>query len=567
METKPQQDSCLIGDWQVLPGLNQLQRGDEVVQLEPKVMAVLGVLASKPGEVFSRQELEDSVWQDTVVGYDALSKAINKLREALQDDKKNPRYIQTLSKKGYRLVAAVSHEAPMQEDTPTREEIRVEKKRAPSAWWMIATLLIGVGLLVVVSNWETGKRHVQPTPELIQKQVDEKPTIVILPFQNIGQSKLDDYLADGLTSDLTTNLSKLSGLWVTASNAAQVYKDHKPTPNTIKEQFNARYVLSGEVNKHDNKIRINAHLTDVDNGNILWAERYDRQLTDLFAVQDEVTRKILQSLSVTLTNEEKKRLSSRFTDNLLAYEYYQRGQVLLSRRTPEDNAAARDLYKQAIELDSNFGRAYSAIAMTYAIGYARQWPADVEDPLEQALSLAEHALRLNEHLAESYWVTGFVYGTLHKPDEAIEMLNKALLLSPNYADAYTMLAFIRIGTGKAKQAIKDAKTALYLNPAGGFLYNHQLGKAYYFLGDHDNAIKYLELSNSSNPVYIDGIYYLAAEYAAIGKLESASWMLQEAESANPGLDAKTWLENHVLSDSSYREKLDRDLSAALENNE
>ena len=527
-------------------------------------MAVLGVLASKPGEVFSRRELEDTVWHDMVVGYDALSKAINKLREALQDDKKNPRYIQTLSKKGYRLVSAVSHEPSAQDSDPALEDVAVNKQRTPFAWWIIIALLLGVGLLVVASNWSTNKLPEQSTPAPGQKQMDEKPTIVILPFQNIGQSKNDDYLADGLTSDLTTNLSKLSGLWVTASNAAQVYKDRQPTPGAIKEQFNARYVLSGEVNKQDNKIRINAHLTDLDNGNILWAERYDRQLTDLFAVQDEVTRKILQSLSVTLTKEEKKRLSSRFTDNLLAYEYYQRGQVLLSRRTPEDNAAARDLYKQAVELDSNFGRAYSAIAMTYAIGYNRQWPTDVEDPLEEALSLAEHALRLNEHLAESYWVTGFVYGTLYKPDEAIEMLNKALLLSPNYSDAYAMLAFIRIGTGNAEQAVQDAKTALYLNPAGGFLYNHQLGKAYYFLGDHGNAIKYLELSNSSNPVYIDGIYYLAAEYAATGELESASWMLQEAESANPGLDAKTWLENHVLSDSSYRAKLDRDLSAALE---
>jgi adenylate cyclase len=564
LETKPHQDSYLIGDWQVLPGLNQLQCGDEVVQLEPKVMAVLGVLASKPGEVFSRQELEDNVWQDTVVGYDALSKAINKLREAMQDDKKNPRYIQTLSKKGYRLVAEVSQKAATPDNNPAKAEMKTDKQSKPAAAWIIAALLIGVGLLVVTSNWNTNKPPEQSTPAPSQKQMDEKPTIVILPFQNIGQSKNDDYLADGLTSDLTTNLSKLSGLWVTASNAAQVYKDRQPTPSAIKELFNARYVLSGEVNKHDNKIRINTHLTDLDNGNILWAERYDRQLTDLFAVQDEVTKKILQSLSVTLTKEEKKRLSSRFTDNLLAYELYQRGQVLLSRRTPEDNAAARDLYKQAVELDSNFGRAYSAIAMTYAIGQNRQWPTDVEDPLEEALSLAEHALRLNEHLAESYWVTGFVYGTSHKPEEAIEMLNKALLLSPNYSDAYAMLAFIRIGTGKAEQAIQDAKTALYLNPAGGFLYNHQLGKAYYFLGEHDNAIKYLELSNSSNPVYIDGIYYLAAEYAATGEIDSARWMLQEAESANPGLDAKTWLENHVLSDSSYREKLDRDLSVALE---
>ena len=209
MDLEPRQDFYIIGDWRVVPDLNQLQRGDEVVQLEPKVMAVLGVLASKPGEVFSRQELEDTVWHDMVVGYDALSKAINKLREALQDDKKNPRYIQTLSKKGYRLVTAVSHEPPAQDSDPAHEDVAVNKQRTPSAWWMIAALLLVVGLLVVASNWNTNKPPEQSTPAPSQKQMDEKPTIVILPFQNIGQSKNDDYLADTMGRTLRSTTDRL----------------------------------------------------------------------------------------------------------------------------------------------------------------------------------------------------------------------------------------------------------------------------------------------------------------------------------------------------------------------
>lgn len=556
----------LIGDWRVRPSLNQLERGDEVVQLEPKVMAVLEILASKPGEVFSRQELEDSIWHDMVVGYDALSKAINKLREALKDDKKNPRYIQTLSKKGYRLVATVTSDVPQPTPKPETDSVGGTDNQEKVKWLLITALLLVLIALLTIAIWETDAQKDRGVSQ-VKPLTEEKPTIVVLPFQNIGQNKDDDYVADGLTSDLTTNLSKLSGLWVTASQAAQIYKDSALTPSAIKEQFSARYVLSGEVNKNASKIRINAHLTDLKNGSILWADRYDRQFNDLFAVQDDVTKNILQSLSVTLTKVEKQRLASRFTDNLLAYEYYQRGQVLLNRRTPEDNAAARELYKKAIQLDVDFGRAYSAIAMTYALDYSRQWPTDVENPLEEALALSQQAIKLNEHLAESYWVASFVYGNLRKADEALEHANKALQLSPNYADAYTMLAFINIGIGEAEQAIEDVKTGLYLNPAGGFLYAHQLGKAYYFLGDHENAVKYLKVVVDSNPVFIDGIFYLAAEYAAIGDTDSARWMLEEAESAIPGIDVDTWLENNAVTHPVYRKKLIADLSAAVHTNE
>ena len=217
MSEGDKQQGFWVDDWWVQPSLSELERHGTVVQLEPKVMAVLEHLAAQPGEAISREELEDRIWPGTVVGYDALVKAINKLREALGDDKKQPHYIQTISKKGYRLIAPVHKDKP-QHATPANHEnistFSTPKNQSRSLSWLIpvGTLVSFIVVILVVTFWP-----VSTTDEIIQTRLNpifnSKPTIVVLPFRNISPNDTDDYLADGLTSDLTTNLSKLSGLW------------------------------------------------------------------------------------------------------------------------------------------------------------------------------------------------------------------------------------------------------------------------------------------------------------------------------------------------------------------
>ncbi|MGD9385891.1 MAG: winged helix-turn-helix domain-containing protein, partial [Thioalkalispiraceae bacterium] len=454
MATLVEQQNFWLADWQVKPGLNVIEKDGEAIQLEPKVMAVLVTLASRPGEVFSRQQLEDQVWQGTVVGYDALAKAVNKLREALGDNKKDPHYIQTISKKGYRLVADVHLDTPAQPSHSEPGDINTKyenkEKLVTAKHWFVIGVVLTIFIVAVLMLFNEPTTVTGPTGITVKTGPvpETKPTIVVLPFRNISPSDKDDYLADGLTSDLTTNLSKLSSLWVTASNATLVYKNTKVTPEKIKQAFNARYVISGEVNRIGQAIRINVHLTDLENSTILWADRYDRQFTDLFAIQDEVTQEILTSLSLTLTQEEKQRIAKRYTNNLEAYETFLRAQFLLNARTPEDNTNARELFKKAIELDPGFARAYAGMSYSYAIGYLRQWPSDSEDPLGMALQLANRALDLDKDLPESYWAAAFVYFYQSDLDKGTELLKQALRLNPNYADAYALLAANHISQGK-----------------------------------------------------------------------------------------------------------------------
>lgn len=557
-----------LADWQVRPALSELERDGMVVQLEPKVMAVLETLASKPGEVFSREELERQVWQGSVIGYDALAKAINKLREALGDDKKDPRYIQTLSKKGYRIIAEVSFDASPSAGRPETEKFETsgsDSHPAPTNRnWLIlsgvVTALILVGVVFLLQKDDAGQQAPVIKPATLN---DNKPTIVVLPFRNISPDDKDDYLADGLTSDLTTNLSKQSRLWVTASNATLAYKNTDITPEKIRQKFNARYVISGEVNKIAQAIRINVHLTDIENGNILWAERYDRQFADLFAIQDEVTEKILDRLSLTLTKEEKQRIAKRYTNNLEAYETFLRAQFLLNARTPEDNLDAREMYRKAIELDPGFSRAYAGMSYSYAIGHLRQWPADTDQPMKKALQLANKALELDKDLPESYWAAAFAHLYEQNIDKGHELLNHALMLNPNYADAYALLAANYLSRGMPEKLIEMMAKAYRLNPAGGYLYDLQLGRAYYFMGDYELALNYFTEGLARNPTFIDMQMYTAANYVRLGRFEEAGWMILEAKQFNPDFDPHTWVKTYpFLDNKGYREKLLKDLDLA-----
>ena len=565
MSSGEQQQGFWINDWWVKPSLSELTRGEAVVQLEPKVMALLVTLATKPGEVFSREELEGQVWQGAVLGYDALAKAVNKLREALGDDKKNPTYIQTISKKGYRLVAdvRVDEAGPALSDKRKVNPVVITK-----SWVVFAGVLMAVGIAGFILLYKP-TTDIEPLPQVAITPVpNSKPTIVVLPFRNIGANDKDDYLADGLTSDLTTSLSRLSSLWVTASNATLVYKNKRVEPEKIKQTFNARYVISGDVNKSGRAIRINVHLSDLEHGTILWSDRYDRQFVDLFAIQDEVVQRIINSLSLTLTQEEKYRVAKRYTNNLEAYETFLRAQYLLNVRTPEDNTNARDLYKKAIELDPGFARAYAGMSYSYSIGYLRQWPADTDQPLMRALQLANQAIELDKDLPESYWAAAFVHFYTTNLDKGTQLLEKALMLNPNYADAYALLAANSISQGKPERVFELMPIAYRLNPNGGYLYDLQLGRAHYFLNNYELAYKYFLTALERNPTAIDTQMYMAAIYIQLGRNDEAGWMILESKQTNPDFDPYAYAKAYpFLDNKGYREKLLKDIKRAEEYSE
>lgn len=563
MASQSEQGPFWLFDWRVNPVLNVIEKEGKSISLEPKVMAVLVTLASKPGEVFSRTDLETQVWQGVIVGYDALAKAINKLREALGDDRKNPRFIQTVSKKGYRLIAEISYSSP---SNIPRSYLNRHGEILRVGWRNAALFSAFVILLATLIVWIKAGNEV--SGQMGEVAISQKPTIVVLPFRNISEMEKDDYLADGITSDLTTNLSKLSGLWVTASTATQQFKNTSVSPHNIKKQFNADYVISGDVNKFENIIRINVLLTELSQGTVLWAERFDRQFSDLFAIQDEVAQKIINGLSITLTKEEQRRLAKRYTNSLDAYQTFLHAQYLVNARTPEDNSEARTLLLKAITLDPTFARAYSTLSYSYSIGYLRNWPSDTQHPLAKATELAKKAILLDDELPEAYWALSFVNFYSSRIDEGRRALETALDLNPNFADAYALLASHYISQGHPEMALEIMSNAYRLNPIGGYLYDLQLGRIHYFMSNYPLALKYLDSALDRNKTFIDLQLYTAATYVQLGRLDEASWLLIEAKQTNPNFNAEAWAKAYpFLDNKGFRNKLlgDIELASAYEN--
>jgi len=552
-----------VADWEVRPEACEIARGITVIRLEPKVMHLLVVLASRPGEVFSRMALEDEVWAGTVVSYDALTKAIGKLREAFGDTGKPALIIQTVSKKGYRLVAPVSFTPPQ----PEQAEATVGTS-PPHRYRYALTLamLVGVAVIAAISILVLSRQGDEMVPastrESIAERID-KPAIVVLPFRNLAADTGSDFLADGLTSDIITDLSRLENLSVIAATSVQKLRDIAVSPERVVQTFGIRYMVNGDLLRTGDNLRINIRLVDARRGTILWATRYDRKVTDLFAIQNEMVSNIVSALSIKLSDEELRRVARRYTSSLEAYEHFVRGQQLYFPLNFEDNLVAREAFSRAIELDPAFARAYAGLALTYAAEWRERWPSEVDNPLDKALDIANTALSLDHDLPEVYWVLGLINIYKKNTQTAIDFLHRAIRINPNYADAYALLGVANIWEDRMDVAVEQLLHSLRLDPAGSFLHYRMLGFAYYYREDYPRALRYLQQAYERNPTNRDTILFLACTYLNLNQQDEAQWMIAELKSEQPDLVPEQLLESIPFQDEGKRQRILRDLEQLL----
>jgi DNA-binding winged helix-turn-helix (wHTH) protein/TolB-like protein/Tfp pilus assembly protein PilF len=511
-----------IGEWQAERATNELSRPGERLRIEPKAMEVLMVLAGRAGQVVGRDELLATVWTGVVVGDEALTQSIIKLRRALGDNPRSPAYIETISKRGYRLIAAVG-------------EGNVAASR-PAGWrpWAVAiVVLVSAGAL---ATWHWAS---QPAPA-------EEPapggflTVTVLPFETLGSRAEYGYLASGISSDLMTDLSALSGLRLISAGAGK---------------GSARYLVSGSVQPEAGRLRINVRLTDSRTNQQLWSERFDRPMGDLFAIQNEISRRLSERLPAQISAAERERMAKRYTASLEAYDLFLRGQAAFLVRRAEDNRRARELYAKALELDPNFARAYAGLAMTYAMEYRYQRSADSDAALRRALELAESARLIDPGIPEVYWALGFVHTQSRRHDEALKALQKAIELNRSYADAYALMGGVHTYVGRPAESIALLRTALRLNPDGGYLYYLLLGRAYLFQNDIEQALINLREAHARNPENTETRVYLAAALAAQGSIPAAEWEAEEIRSREAGFSARAWLETYPLVSPPHQRRL------------
>jgi DNA-binding winged helix-turn-helix (wHTH) protein/TolB-like protein/Tfp pilus assembly protein PilF len=509
-----------IGEWWADPATNQLRRAGDRVRLEPKAMEVLVALTARAGEVVSREALLAEVWPGVVVGDEALTQSIIKLRRALGDNPRAPAYIETISKRGYRLIAPVGGQpAPL----PTRRR----------GWlWAAAAVIaaLGFGFFFLKEN------HEPPAAE-----VAEALTVTVLPFEAVGPDRENDYLARGIGSDLMTDLSRLPGLRLIGPSAGKAAE--------------ARYVVSGSVQRDGAGLRVNVRLSEARSGEQLWTQRFERPFGDFFAVQGEISRSVAEHLPARIGEAERQRLAKRYTASLQAYDYFLRGQALFLVRRTRDNQEARALFGKALELDPKFARAYAALAMTYAMDYRYQTSPEASAPLRRALALAETAQQIDPGIPEVYWALGFVQTQSRRHQEALESLKKAIQLNPSYADAYAFMGGIHTYLGRPAKSLPLLRTALRLNPDGGHLYYLLLGRAYLFQNDVEQALFNLRQAQARNPDNLETRLFLTAALAARGERGEAEWEADQIRALEPGFSARGWLETYPLTSRMHQRRL------------
>ncbi len=399
-----------------------------------------------------------------------------------------------------------------------------ENRRLKMWHW---TAIFGLAVLIIVGGvlalWEF---YVRPdvAPASIEKMaypLPAKPSIAVLPFDNMSKDPEQDYFCDGITEDIITALAKIPGLFVIARNSTFTYKGKPVKVQQVAEDLGVRYVLEGSVRKSKDRVRVTAQLIDAITGKHLWAEQYDRDLKDIFALQDEITLKILTELQVKLTEAEQARLLAKGTDNLGAYLKLLQGREHFYRMNKENNALARAMFQEAIALDPVYPKPYAFLATIHLMD---MWLGSSKSPREslaKAIELTQKAIALDDSYATAHGLLGNLYIMTRQYDKGIAECERGVALDPNSASALGWLGQNLYWADRSEEAIPVLEKAIRLNPIPPSWYLWSLAMAYRDTGRYEEAISACEKVLHREPKNVIARLVLASTYSLSGREEEA----------------------------------------------
>jgi adenylate cyclase len=618
MEKELAEPVVSFGSYRLDPRSAQLWRGTQAVKLTGKAFAVLRYFVDHPGQLVTKDDLFAAVWPETVVTESTLASCIQELRQALRDDARKPRYIETVHRRGYRFLPAITtqpvqsskFQVPSQEEVassqssvssrqqeenqqasrassvqgleleePTDQTVdpRLSDARlsdpgrptpdtaAPMRSWprtgfVVAVVLLGVGVLLALFFPRLSSRGTQysdlGTEQAQQAQaLLNKPAIAVMPFTNMSGDLEQEYFSDGFTDDLITALSHLSGLVVIARHSVFTYKGKAVKVQEINKELGVRYVLEGSVRKTDGQVRINAQLVDALTGHHLWSERYDRPLTETFVLQDAIVQQIVTTLQLRLTLVEQ-------------------GTCFKAHKSTR-NMAAYDAFMRGAHAYMRFTQeanrqarqfAEQAIELDpqYAEAYALLgWTYWVEwgllwsqDPqvVEQALTFAQQAKALDDFIPTAHELLGHIYLWKDQREQAIAAAERAITVSPNDDSAYVVLGTILLSIGRPEEAIDKIQQAMRLNPHYPAYSGVFLGAAYRLTGRYAEALTTLKKALTRDPNYMPTYLQLAATYSELDQLEEARAAAAEVLRLSPNFSLESMRQLALQKDQAALER-------------
>jgi TolB-like protein/DNA-binding winged helix-turn-helix (wHTH) protein/tetratricopeptide (TPR) repeat protein len=508
----------------------EVHKNGHKVPLQEQPFRVLAMLLERPGEVVTREELQARLWPvDTYVGFDeGLNTAIRKLRIAFGDSADNPRFIETLPRRGYRIIAPIKEAVVVAADMPQGgQENRLRlpdaaKPRLRRLGWPAGVLAVAVFAIL------GGVAYLKRSHRSPNIATTKRVMLAILPFQNLSNDPAQEYFSDGLTEETITDLGQLSpeDLGVIARTSAMAYKHSDKTVSEIGRDLGVDYILEGSVRREGGKARVSAQLIRVSDQTHLWAQSYDRELHDLLEIQNDLGKTIAGQVQVNLTPQRQIALSKMRTVNPEAYDLYLKGRYYWNERNPAAIKESIGYFQRAITLDPYFALPYVGLADAYNIGnILGVYSAKESRP--EAKEAATKALALDPSLAEAHAALGMAkaHYDFDLPGARAEFL-KAIELNPNSAYAHLFYSNCYLNPmGRMPEAIAENKKALELDPLS-LPINNFMGMTYMYAGDYQNAIQQFQHTIAMDPTFPLAHLYFSFPLLMTGKYEEA---IQEQE--------------------------------------
>jgi DNA-binding winged helix-turn-helix (wHTH) protein/TolB-like protein/Flp pilus assembly protein TadD len=514
-----------LGDWLVQPALCRLLKDGQTVQVRAKVMDLLTYLAERPGEVIPKSQLLDDVWGSQAISESALTRTVTELRQALGDDAEQPRLLETIPKRGYRLIGAVgpAHQAGEAAAPEPAQRVSPRRGTALAAGAVAVLLLLGVGTWA----WRGSRANVSLV------------TLAVLPFDSLGTDPEREYLADGLTEETTASLGMIDPehLSVKGRTSTMRYKRTTKSLAEIGRELAADYLVESTVQMEGERLRVTSKLIRVEGQSQVWSQSYDRERTSMLGLQRDLSIAIAEQIGRRLSPRHLSALTRRQPQNGEAYVLYLKGEGLTWRATPATNARAIQYYARAIDLDPAYALAWSGLALTYVASTmnADEAPSVVGPRAHDA---AARAVQAGPDLAEALTVSGQVAFLVDWDwTRAEEALRQAVALDPHYALAHRMLGHLLSQMGRHAEAAAGMQRAIELEPLEPI--HHALAAQVAFQAkEYSRAVEYAQHALDIAPEFWIGFTQLGQAYQGMGKTDLALKALSNAERLSGGRNSK-----------------------------
>lgn len=514
MAARAESGQFTVGEWTVTPSLDRLERNGEAETIEPTAMAVLTYLARHANQVVSAEEFTTAVWNDRIVGDDAVYQRIHRLRSVFHDDPHNARYIETIPTKGYRLIAAV--EFPDERNAGLTPD---KRRLAIASTLLIAAILFGASYLLTRQPDNSGSR-----PALMTQEAGAN-SIAVLPFVDLSDEQDQKYLGDGISEELIHTLSNVKGLRVAARTSAFRVAETGADIRTMGQRLNVARVLEGSVRKEGDQIRITAQLVSADDGYHLWSKTYDRNAADLYQIQREITAAVVESFGAPLMIDTAYSANQAAITDVDFYGYYLLGRHHLRAGSTPDLDQAVTYFRRAIELNPDFSRAYSGLASAHLL--RPQWLDRNEDQvLAIAKSAIEQALTIDSQDAQAHAALGMLRERHGDNAGAIAAFEEAIKLQPNNAMPYLQYSWILAAEGRKEDTLAALQTAARLEPFSGRIQS-ELGDYYRWERDLPTAMEYWQKAIELEPKSLHSYGGIVDYYYWSGQLVQCALVINQ----------------------------------------